>query len=78
VLLGELAELPLAPALSAALLDLSGEMGAVLSWVLAYESDGFAALEGAGAAAERVLRDAYLEAISWADRACESAIRHAA
>jgi c-di-GMP phosphodiesterase len=73
-----LAELPLAPQLSAALLDLSGEMGAVLSWVLAYEMGGFAALEGAGPAAERVLRDAYLEAIAWADRACELAIRQAA
>ena len=73
-----LAELPLAPQLAAALLDLSGEMGAVLSWVLAYESGGFAALEGAAPAAERVLRDAYLEAIAWADRACEMAVRQAA
>jgi EAL and modified HD-GYP domain-containing signal transduction protein len=73
-----LAELPLATDVAAALLDLSGEMGAVLSWVLAYESGGFAALDGAGPAAERILRDAYLDAIAWADRACESAVRDAA
>ena len=73
-----LAELPLAADVAAALLDLSGEMGAVLSWVLAYESGGFSALDGAGPAAERILRDAYLEAIAWADRACDSAVRDAA
>jgi EAL and modified HD-GYP domain-containing signal transduction protein len=73
-----LAELPLASDVAAALLDLSGEMGAVLSWVLAYESGGFSALDGAGPAAERILRDAYLDAIAWADRACDSAVREAA
>ncbi len=68
-----LSELPLAPEVSHALLSFEGPVGDVLSWVLAYENGGFAALEGAGPLAERMLRDSYVQAIAWADETRRSA-----
>lgn len=62
-----LEELPLAPELTEALLDRSGPMGDVLSWVVAYEGGQFARLGAGHPAAERALRDAYVQAIAWAD-----------
>jgi EAL and modified HD-GYP domain-containing signal transduction protein len=63
-----LAELPLSPAVSAALRDRSGPIGEVLSWVTAYERgrfDGFAQSLGR----DTLLRDAYVVALRFADEA---------
>jgi EAL and modified HD-GYP domain-containing signal transduction protein len=63
-----LSELPLSPDVSAALLDRSGPLGEVLSWVLTYERGRFECLEPAPEA-DTMLRDAYLVALRFADEA---------
>ena len=67
-----LAELPLGPDVSAALLRRAGPMGEVLEWVTAYERGEFEALGEPVAAADRILRDAYVRALRFADEACGS------
>jgi c-di-GMP phosphodiesterase len=63
-----LSELPLSKEVSAALLDRSGPLGEVLSWVLTYERGHFECLTPAPEA-DAVLRDAYLVALRFADEA---------
>jgi EAL and modified HD-GYP domain-containing signal transduction protein len=67
-----LAELPLGPDVSLALLRRVGPMGEVLEWVTAYERGEFEALGEPVAAADRILRDAYVRALRFADDACGS------
>jgi c-di-GMP phosphodiesterase len=61
-------ELPLAPEVTAALLDQSGPLGEVLSWVLTYERGHFECLAPAPEA-DTMLRDAYVVALRFADEA---------
>jgi EAL and modified HD-GYP domain-containing signal transduction protein len=68
-----LAELPLSADVGAALLDRSGVLGELLTWVLAYEKGTFDALSGGSPAAAAILRDAYLGAVRWADETCSAA-----
>jgi len=63
-----LSELPLSPEVAAALLDQSGPLGEVLSWVLTYERGHFECLAPAPQA-DLMLRDAYLVALRFADEA---------
>lgn len=63
-----LSELPLSPGVSAALLDQSGPLGEVLSWVLTYERGHFECL-APSPQADLMLRDAYLVALRFADEA---------
>ena len=63
-----LSELPLSPEVSAALLDQSGPLGEVLSWVLTYERGHFECL-APSPEADLMLRDAYLVALRFADEA---------
>jgi c-di-GMP phosphodiesterase len=63
-----LSELPLSPEVAAALLDQSGPLGEVLSWVLTYERGHFECL-APSPQADRMLRDAYLVALRFADEA---------
>ncbi|HET6847803.1 MAG TPA: HDOD domain-containing protein [Gaiellales bacterium] len=63
-----LSELPLSPEVSAALLDQSGPLGEVLSWVLTYERGHFECL-APSPQADLMLRDAYLVALRFADEA---------
>ncbi|HYX86488.1 MAG TPA: HDOD domain-containing protein [Gaiellales bacterium] len=67
-----LAELPLAPGLHAALLEREGPLGEVLDWVTAYERGEFAALGEPVPSADRILRDAYVAALRYADETCGS------
>jgi EAL and modified HD-GYP domain-containing signal transduction protein len=64
-----LAELPLGPDVSLALLQRAGPMGEVLAWVTAYERGEFEALGEPVPAADRILRDAYVRALRFADEA---------
>jgi EAL and modified HD-GYP domain-containing signal transduction protein len=59
-------ELPLAPEVTAALLDRSGPLGEVLSWVLTYERGHFECLTPSPQA-DAMLRDAYVVALRFAD-----------
>jgi c-di-GMP phosphodiesterase len=63
-----LSELPLSPEVAAALLDRSGPLGEVLSWVLTYERGHFECLTPSPQA-DVVLRDAYVVALRFADEA---------
>ena len=67
-----LAELPLGPEVSLALLRRVGPMGEVLEWVTAYERGEFEVLGEPVPAADRILRDAYVRALRFADEACGS------
>ena len=69
-----LAELPLGPDVSLALLKHVGPMGEVLQWVTAYERGEFDALGAPVPAADRILRDAYVRALRFADEACGSVV----
>ncbi|HEX2378364.1 MAG TPA: hypothetical protein VHI30_12445, partial [Gaiellales bacterium] len=69
-----LAELPLGPDVSLALLQRAGPMGEVLEWVTAYERGEFEALGEPVPAADRILRDAYVRALRFADEACGSVV----
>jgi len=60
-----LADLPLADELRSALLDLEGDLGAVLAATLAYERGEWDGVGQAGLGADKV-REAFLEAVSWA------------
>jgi EAL and modified HD-GYP domain-containing signal transduction protein len=60
-----LAELPLADELRSALLELDGELGAVLAATLAYERGEWDGVGKAGLGADKV-REAFLEALAWA------------
>jgi EAL and modified HD-GYP domain-containing signal transduction protein len=60
-----LEELPLADELRRALLDLDGELGAVLAATLAYERGEWEGVDKMGLGADQV-REAFLEALSWA------------
>ena len=68
-----LSELPLSTELSQALLTGDGLLGELLTWVLTYERGRFESLPGGSPAADVILRDAYLEAVRWADEACSAA-----
>jgi c-di-GMP-related signal transduction protein len=69
-----LVELPLGPAVALALLKRAGPMGEVLEWVTAYERGEFDALGEPVPAADRILRDAYVRALRFADEACGSVV----
>lgn len=60
-----MADLPLAPDISAALLDKAGALGKYLGWTLACESADWAALGASGMSASDV-SSLYVEAWSWA------------
>jgi hypothetical protein len=47
-------------------------MGEVLEWVTAYERGEFEVLGKPVATADRILRDAYVRALRFADEACGS------
>ena len=49
-----------------------GLLGELLTWVLTYERGRFESLAGGSPAADVILRDAYLEAVRWADAACSA------
>jgi hypothetical protein len=49
-------------------------MGEVLEWVTAYERGEFDALGEPVPAADRILRDAYVRALRFADEACGSVV----
>jgi EAL and modified HD-GYP domain-containing signal transduction protein len=68
-----LSELPLSPEVAAALLDQSGPLGEVLSWVLTYERGHFECLTPSPQA-DLMLRDAYLVALRFADEADTGAL----
>ena len=65
-----LSELPLSRDVSQALLTGDGLLGELLTWVMTYERGRFDSLGGGSPAADVILRDAYLEAVRWADDAC--------
>ncbi|HVG67106.1 MAG TPA: hypothetical protein VM785_02855, partial [Gaiellales bacterium] len=67
-----LSELPLSTEVSQALLTGDGLLGELLTWVLTYERGRFESLAGGSPAADVILRDAYLEAVRWADEACSA------
>jgi c-di-GMP-related signal transduction protein len=69
-----LSELPLSDDLAEALLDRSGLLGELLTWVLTYEKGGFESLTGSSPAADAILRDAYLAGVRWADETCVAAV----
>ncbi len=64
-----LSELPLSRDVSNALLAGEGLLGELLSWVITYERGDFGSLDSGSPAADAILRDAYLEAMRWADEA---------
>jgi EAL and modified HD-GYP domain-containing signal transduction protein len=64
-----LSELPLSRDVSGALLSGDGLLGELLSWVITYERGNFGSLDSGSPAADAILRDAYLEAMRWADEA---------
>ena len=64
-----LSELPLSRDVSNALLAGEGLLRELLSWVITYERGDFGSLDSGSPAADAILRDAYLEAMRWADEA---------
>lgn len=68
-----LAQVPLAQDVNAALLWRDGELGQMLSWVLAYEGGDWDAL-GDYPCGSDSLRECYLDAVTWADDLTQKAM----